>query len=169
MAKKKKAHKKRWLKTFIEFIKVQIAGNVLFWVTYFSYFVYDEIASIPYPVSFIMATVTGNIVFFLVDRHWIYNAHNGKRKSSREIMRFIIFMTFNFFLNLFIIDQLKSQFDITPYIGQFIAAAFFTVWTFLGLHFWVFQPDHTRHSALTIQRRKKYGRKSTKQKTARTA
>lgn len=169
MPKKKKTVKKRWLKTFIEFIKVQIAGNILFWVTYVSFFGYNELASIPYPYSFIMATITGNIVFFLVDRHWIYNAHNGKRKSSREIVRFILFMTFNFFLNIFIIFTLESWLGLSPYIGQFIAAAFFTVWTFLGLHFWVFQPDHTRHPALTIQRRKNYGRKSPKQKTTRTA
>ncbi len=166
MAKNKKAQKKRWFKPFIEFIKVQIAGNVLFWVTYLSYFVFDSLASVPYPISFIMATITGNIVFFMVDRHWIYNSHNGKRKSSREVSRFIIFMTLNFFLNIFIVQALNDYLGISPYIGQFIAAAFFTVWTFLGLHFWVFHPDHTRHPALTIQRRKSYGRKSTKQKTA---
>lgn len=163
MPKKKKSHR---LKTFIEFLKVQVAGNILFWVTYASYFLFDTAASVPYPISFIMATITGNIVFFLVDRHWIYNSHNGKRKSSREISRFIIFMTLNFFLNILIVQGLNDYLGISPYIGQFIAAAFFTVWTFLGLHFWVFQPDHTRHPALTIQRRKSNGRKSTKQKTA---
>ena len=163
MAKKKKSHR---LKTFIEFLKVQIAGNILFWVTYASYFLFDTLASVPYPISFIMATITGNIVFFMVDRHWIYNSHNGKRKSSREVTRFVIFMTLNFFLNILIVQGLNNYLGISPYIGQFIAAAFFTVWTFLGLHFWVFQPDHTRHPAQTIQRRKSYGRKSTKQKAA---
>lgn len=163
MPKKQKSHR---LKTFIEFLKVQVAGNVLFWVTYASYFVFDELASIPYPISFIMATITGNIVFFMLDRQWIYNSHNGKRKSSQEIMRFVIFMVVNFFLNIFIVQALNDYMGISPYIGQFIAAAFFTVWTFLGLHFWVFHPDHTRHPALTYQRRKRYGRKSTKQKAA---
>lgn len=75
-------------------------------------------------------------------------------------------MIINFFLNILIVQGLNDYFDITPYIGQFIAAAFFTVWTFLGLHFWVFQPDHTQHPAITYQRKKKYGRKQTKQKAA---
>ncbi len=164
-----KKNKKTKFKLLIEFIKVQIAGNILFWVTYGSYFIFDSIARIPYPVSFVMASITGNIVFFLVDRHWIYNAKNGKRKSSREIFRFIIFMVVNFFLNLFIVESLNDRLEITPYIGQFISAAFFSVWTFLGLHFWVFQPEYTRHPALTYTRRRKKtnGRKSAKQKAAR--
>lgn len=163
MAKRKN---KSRLKLFIEFIKVQIAGNLLFWVTYIAYALFDYGARIPYPVSFIMATIAGNIVFFLVDRQWIYNEHNGRRKKSREIFRFIVFMTVNFFLNIAIVHYLHQFFHISPYIGQFIAAAFFTVWTFLGLHFWVFHPDHTRHPALTYTRRKRYGRKPAKQKAA---
>ena len=163
MPKKQKSHK---IKGLIEFLKVQLAGNVLFWVTYVAYFVFDKGAAIPYPISFIMATITGNIVFFMIDRNWIYNKHNSKRKSSREVFRFIVFMTVNFFLNILIVQGLHDYFDITPYIGQFIAAAFFTVWTFLGLHFWVFHPEHTRHPALTYQRKKRYGRKQTKQKAA---
>jgi putative flippase GtrA len=157
MSKKKNKGK---FKLFIEFIKVQVAGNILFWVTYGSYFVFDAVARIPYPISFVMATIAGNIVFFMVDRQWIYNSHNGKRKSSQEIVRFILFMILNYFINLFIVQLLKDTFDISPYVGQFVAAAFFTVWTFLGLHFWVFHPDHTRHPALTISRRKKYARRT---------
>ena len=150
------------IKTFIEFLKVQVAGNALFWVTYLSFFAFDKFAHIPYPVNFIMATITGNIVFFLIDRHWIYNEENHQRKTSREITRFIIFMVVNFF----IVQCLNDYFGISPYIGQFVAGAFFTVWTFLGLHFWVFQPDHTRYSSIRYQRKSKNGRKQTKQKTA---
>jgi uncharacterized membrane protein len=100
MPKKKKSHR---LKTFIEFLKVQIAGNVLFWVTYLSYFVYDEPCErIPYPVSFIMATVTGNIVFFLVDQALdIQRAQWQAQVVARSYAVRIIFMTLNFFLNLF--------------------------------------------------------------------
>ncbi|MEO5690802.1 MAG: GtrA family protein [Candidatus Saccharimonadales bacterium] len=163
MSQKKKQGR---IKTLIEFLKVQVAGNALFWVTYLSYFVFDTFAQIPYPISFIMATITGNIVFFLLDRHWIYNEDSNKRKSSQEIRRFIIFMVLNFFLNIFIVQTLNDQFGISPYIGQFVAGAFFTIWTFLGLHFWVFQPDHTRYSSIRYQGKKKNGRKSTKQKTA---
>lgn len=161
---KKKKHSK--LKTLIEFLKVQVAGNVLFWVTYLSFFVFDKVAYIPYPVSFVMATITGNIVFFLIDRHWIYNENGRKRKSSQEIFRFIVFMIVNFFLNIFIVHALNQYFGISPYVGQFAAAAFFTVWTFLGLHFWVFQPDHTRYSSIRYHRKNHNGRKQTKQKTA---
>lgn len=163
MAKKKTKNKFHLL---IEFLKLQVAGNILFWVTYVAYALFDYGARIPYPVSFVMATIAGNIVFFLVDRHWIYNARNGRRKSSREVVRFIIFMAANFFINILIVHWLHQLLHISPYVGQFIAAAFFTVWTFFGLHFWVFHPDHTRHPALTYHRRKARGRKSPKQKTA---
>ena len=163
MSKKKKQGR---IKTLIEFLKVQVAGNALFWITYASYFGFDKLAHIPYPVSFVMATITGNIVFFLIDRHWIYNEDSHKRKTSQEVTRFIIFMIVNFFLNIAIVHGLQQYFDVSPYIGQFVAAAFFTVWTFLGLHFWVFQPDHTRYSSIRYHRKKQHGRKQTKQKTA---
>lgn len=163
MTKKKTKSRIRLL---VEFLKLQLAGNVLFWVTYVSYWLFDYGARIPYPVSFVMANIAGNIVFFLVDRHWIYNAHTGKRKNMREVVRFVIFMTVNFFLNILIIHGLQQYLHISPYIGQFIAGVFFGVWTFLGLHFWVFQPDHTRHPGLTYTRRKHHGRKSPKQKAA---
>lgn len=165
----KRKQKRSIIKFVIEFFKVQFAGNILFWVTYGSYFVFDTFAKIPYPISFIMATVTGNIIFFLLDRNWIYNSKSGKCKTSKEILRFVLFMTLNFFINIFIIQILHDTLNISPYIGQFVAAGFFTVWTFLGLHFWVFHPEHTQHPAITITKSKKaknYGRKQTKQKTA---
>jgi phage shock protein PspC (stress-responsive transcriptional regulator) len=44
----------------------------------------------------------------------------------------------NFFINLGIIAGLDYYFGISPYIGQFVSAAFFTLWTFGGLKYWVF-------------------------------
>lgn len=147
MPKKKKSSR---LKLFIEFIKVNLAGNVLFWTTYASFPIFYEILEWPRIMSLVVASLLGNVLFFLIDKHWIFVDKSGRRKTSTEVVRFIIFMTLNFFINIAIIEGLAVYFNLTPYIGQFAAALFFSVWNFVGLKFWVFQETH--HHALTVHK-----------------
>jgi putative flippase GtrA len=46
--------------------------------------------------------------------------------------------------------QLYTLLGISTYIGQFISAALSTLWTFIGLRFWVFAPP--RHHGLVPPR-----------------
>lgn len=172
-----KTKTKKQLKADIwQFIKLQIAGNVLFWGTYIGNAYFDQILHLPSWQSLAIASIIAHVAFFFVDKNWVFSDKTGKRKTSEEFLRFVIFMGFNYFLNIAIVLGLERYFGITPYIGQFISAFFFTFWQWFGLKFWVFRHvRHAHHAGITIEsndykakRHAKYQRLQAKQKTKRT-
>jgi putative flippase GtrA len=153
----KKARKASLIQAAIEFVKLQLAGNILFWGTYIGYFLLFEIANWGYMESLVTASLISHFLFFIANKEWVFEDDTGKRKTSVEAMRFALFMGLNFFINIAIITGLQQYFHISPYIGQFISALFFTVWSFVGLKYWVFRD--VKHSALRISTKaKKNGR-----------
>ena len=150
----KQRQKKTLIKRAIEFIKLQLAGNIVFWGTYLGYFVSDKLLHEPSLLALATASLAAHVVFFIVSRDWVFNAE-GTKKPARQIVRFAAFMGLNYFLNLGIIYALQQYFHITPYIGQFLSGLFFTFWSYVGLKFWVFEPEHVRHPAITYHSPKK--------------
>lgn len=169
----KKKQKKSLIKLAIEFVKSQVAGNILFGGTYLGYFLLHEMAKWPDASALATASIIAHALFFIANKEWVFDDKTGRRKTSSEIQRFVMFMGMNYFINLGIIIGLQTYFGITPYVGQFIAALFFTFWTFIGLRFWVFREVH-RHTAITLEtkkakerRRARAQRLTAKQKAAR--
>lgn len=148
-----RTQKRSLIETAIEFVKLQLAGNILFWGTYIGYFLLFEVAEWGYLEALVTASLVAHFLFFIANKEWVFEDETGKRKTSVEAVRFVLFMGLNFFINLGIITGLKEYFDITPYIGQFISAFFFTIWSFVGLKYWVFRD--VKHSALTIHTKAK--------------
>ena len=169
--------KKSLLRNIWQFIRLQLAGNILFWGTYVGYAIADNVLHTTSWLALAVPSILAHILFFIVDRNWVFSDKTGKRKTTDEVIRFILFMGLNYFINLGIVMGLETYFGITPYIGQFIAGLFFTFWTWAGLKFWVFRgARHARPHALTIETRKtnakrhaKYKRLEAKQKAKRTA
>lgn len=148
MAKKQK---KNWWRLVIEYIKLQIAGNILFLGTYIGYAVGHELFGFNSLVSITIGSLIAHVLFFIVDRNWVFSERTGKRKTKQLIIRFVAFMGLNFFINLGITLGLEKYFGLSPYIGQLVAGMFFAVWSYLGLKFWVFRSgQHVRHQALTL-------------------
>ena len=160
----KKQKKKLW-KLLIEFIKLQLSANILFWGTIGGLFLLYDVLEWPQLMALATASIAAHIVFFLVNKEWVFSDESGNRKTSREVVRFVLFMGLNYFINLGIVtlssnylsrvDFIATAFDNfgpTPYMGQIIAALFFTFWNYIGLKFWVFQD--TKHQSL----RTKYAR-----------
>ena len=146
-----KKQKKKFWKAVIQFIKLQIAGNILFWGTYLGFAIGHELLGWNSAYSMAVGSLLAHVLFFIVDKNWVFRERTGKHKTGQQIVRFILFMGLNFFINLGITLGLEKYFDITPYIGQFIAAIFFAFWSYLGLKFWVFRSgQHVRHQALTV-------------------
>jgi putative flippase GtrA len=128
----------------IQFVKLQLAGNILFWGTYIGFFLLHEIALWPEFAALATASIIAHILFFIADSEWVFDEKGQRRKTPGELIRFIIFMGINYFINLGIIAGLSHYFAITPYIGQFVAALFFTFWTFIGLKYWVFRKPRVK-------------------------
>lgn len=177
MFKMNKKTKKTLVATVWEFIRLQISGNVLFWATYLGYAVADNVFHATLWVAIAVPSLLAHFLFFIIDKNWVFSDKTGTRKTRAEIIRFVLFMGLNYFLNIGIVTGLQNYFGITPYFGQFISAFFFTFWTWAGLKFWVFRAArHARHHALTIETRNtnakrhaKYQRLAAKQKAKRTA
>lgn len=151
----------------LEFIRLQIAGNILFLGTMLGFYIGERILHAPALTSLIVASILANILFFIADRDWVFTAE-GVRKSPGQVKRFIVFMAFNFVCNIILIELLAQAIGhmsevfigYERYAAQCVAALFFSVWTYLGLKFWVFAPlKHYRHQALTIRPVRKRPRK----------
>lgn len=169
--------KSRLWHNFIEFLKLQAAGNILFWGTYLGNAYFDQIWGWASWQSLAVASILAHVAFFVVDKNWVFSDKTGQRKTSNEVVRFIIFMGFNYFLNIGIILGLERFAGVSPYVGQFISAFFFTFWQWFGLKFWVFRHvRHAHHAGITIEandykakRHIRYRRLETKQKAKRAA
>jgi putative flippase GtrA len=154
----KTKRKKSLLKLLTEFAKLQLAGNIPFWGTYLGFMLFDKALGWEEFYALATATILANILFFIVDDKWVFANEKGKRKSSYEILKFIIFMSFSASL-VFGITTLLSYFGISPYIGQFISATLSTAWVFLGLRFWVFSPPH-HHGLIAVKRKTRFKKRA---------
>lgn len=134
--------KKSRIELLIEFIKLQLAGNIPFWGTYGGFALLDQVFKLPHFYALAIPTILANALFFVVDDKWVFANARGKRKSPYEVVKFMIFMSFSALLLFVITYSLEQYFGITPYLGQFISGFFATAWTFIGLRFWVFAPPH---------------------------
>ena len=147
-----KKKKKNLLRLLTEYIKLQLASNIPFWGTYLGFALMHGVLHMPSFYALAIPTVLSNILFFIVDDKWVFANARGKRKSPYEIVKFIIFMSFSAVIVFALTYTLEQTFGITPYIGQFISGFAASLWTFLGLRFWVFAPP--RHHGITLVFRK---------------
>lgn len=142
--------KKNLTRLAIDFVKLQLAGNVLFWGTYIGYLLLNNVYHWDELPALLLASALAHGLFFVVDKEWVFADKTGRRKTKVEAVRFLAFMGFNYILNITIIELLSIYAGIKPEYGQFISAAFFTAWSFIGLRFWVFQEP--QHQAITLHR-----------------
>lgn len=158
--------KRKLLKYVVEFIKLQLTGNILFWGTYVGLFIFNQLLHWPELTAIAIGSILAHCLFFLVNKEWVFDDKTGKRKTGHEITRFILFMGLNYFINLGIIAGLDRFFGVTPYIGAFIAGLFFSAWNFIGLRFWVFQ--EMQHHALNTKYVKEGKKRRAKARSRRT-
>lgn len=125
-----------------------ISGGVWFWSGYILIVTLDN------RIGLFMANLIGNLVGitlnFLLERYWVFKT---KRRAKLGIAssRYIIYTILNAFLLNYLVLKGLDQNGIKPEIGQFIAAAFFTVWNYFWYKVYVFKdttkPRRTRHHA----------------------
>jgi putative flippase GtrA len=133
-----------------EYAKLQLASNIPFWGTYLGFALLYGVFNLPSFYALAIPTIFANLLFFVVDDKWVFANSRGRHKSHYEIVKFIVFMTFSAVTVFMITVILEHTMNITPYIGQFIAGFAASLWTFLGLRFWVFAPAH--HGPFILKR-----------------
>lgn len=122
-----------------QFLEYLVSGGIYFWVGYAAFaLLWSGLGW-----SLWWATVTSNFVGwtvnYLMQRYWVFRQDGLNRHKTEMRSRYIFITLVDFGLNYFILYTLRKA-GITPYIGQFVSAAFFTIWNYLWYRFWVF-PD----------------------------
>ena len=154
MGKNKNKKRQATYQLGIEFIKLQVAGNIPFWATYAINATLDKGLHVDAFQSLLVATVLANALFFVVNDRWVFNKRSHKRQTTTEIWRFLIFMSFSALLTFNITWSLHLWFGVSVYIGQFISTALSVAWTFVGLRFWVFAPTKNAKSKRAVRGRR---------------
>lgn len=134
--KKLSRKNKREVTRFTEYL---VSGGAYFWVGYGVFFIDDKILHLTLFPTAISSSIIGWSVNFALQRFWVFNNPKLAKHQLEVTSRYILLSVFNWLLNYVILRVLKNI-GITPYIGQFLSAGFFTVWNYAWYRLWVF-PD----------------------------
>lgn len=98
------------------------------------------------------SNIFGWTVNFVLQRYWVFNNKSLKGHQTEVTGRYIVITLVDFILDYLIVAGLRVI-GITPYIGQFISSAFFTVWNYFWYRFWVFPEKLSKkRSRVTVAR-----------------
>ena len=136
-----------------QFIEYLISGGVYFWVGYGGFAFFDKVLHWHLFWAVIVSNLIGWTANYLMQRYWVFKSHDLKNHPTQITGRYIVITLADFLLNYLILRQLKAV-GVSPYIGQFISAAFFTFWNYFWYRFWVFPEKFPagHRSKITIMR-----------------
>lgn len=121
----------------VQFLEYLVGGSVYFWSGYLVFALcYTGFAWSWFPAK-ILADIVGWTLNYLIQRYWAFNSKSLRHHEGRTAGRYIAISVMNLGLDYLIIWWLNSL-GVSPYIGFFISAGFFTVWNYFWYRFWVF-------------------------------
>ena len=133
---KLKKRQQREVKRITEYM---ISGGAYFWTGYITFFIIDKLLKGSFFWAKSVSTLAGWLVNYILQRYWVFRNPALKKHQTEVTGRYMFITLVDFVLDFFIVYGLKEV-GITPYIGQFLSAGFFTVWNYLWYKYWVF-PD----------------------------
>ncbi len=126
---------KQLLKQLTEYM---VAGGAFFWSGYLAFAIFDGIFGWPLFIAKQLANLIGLTVNYILEDQWVFKKKNARTNyDKRRSGRYVTITIINFGIDYLIVASLNER-GITPYIGQFVSAGFFTVWNFLWYKYWVF-------------------------------
>lgn len=123
--------------TVVQFGKYLSGGSLYFWSGYAVFALCYSVFGWHWFWAKVAADVVGWTLNYLVQRYWAFASGHMKLSEMQHVGRYIFIETVGFILDYLIIAGLDAI-GITPYIGFFVSAAFFTVWSYLWYKYWVF-------------------------------
>ena len=121
----------------IQFGKYLAGGSVYFWSGYAIFALGYSVLHLWWLWAKMLADVIGWSLNYLAQRYWAFSSDHLRLSEMQHVGRYLFIETIGFILDYAIIAGLKAV-GITPYIGFFISAAFFTAWSYLWYKYWVF-------------------------------
>jgi putative flippase GtrA len=135
----KKSQKKE-VKRVAEYL---VSGGAFFWSGYISFFIIDQGLDWSLWWATSISYIIGWSVNFLLQRYWVFNNPKLAKHQTEVTGRYIAISLVNLVINYLILESLNTV-GISPYIGQFISSAFFTVWNYFWYKLWVFPEKFPR-------------------------
>lgn len=121
----------------VQFLKFMVGGTVYFWSGYVVFAFCYSVLKWDWLPAKIAADLLGWTLNYLVQRYWAFASNKLKHHEERTIGRYGAITLLNLLLDYLIIAGLKAI-GISPYIGFFISAGFFTIWNYAWYRFFVF-------------------------------
>lgn len=129
----------------IRIAEYMVSGGLYFWTGYAVFFICDSLLHMNLWWAKLTANVLGWTVNYLLQRFWVFHDEKLNKQKVEVTGRYAVITLVDFVLDFLIVAGLK-QLGITPYIGQFVSAAFFTVWNYIWYRSWVFTTRlHRKH------------------------
>lgn len=132
MANSSKKHKRN-----VQIAEYLISGGAYFWTGYGAFALFWSFFHWSLWWAKLGANVIGWIINFLLQRYWVFKNPALREHNTEVTFRYIFITLVDFIMDYFIVYGLK-QAGLTPYLGQFVSAGFFTFWNYFWYRFWVF-------------------------------
>ncbi len=138
--------KSKWSE-YIRIAEYLFSGGAYFWTGYLVFLGIDKGLHGSFFWAKSLSTLTGWLVNYGLQRYLVFKNNKLKEHQTEVNIRYAVITLIDFVLDYFIVFWLKGI-GITPYIGQFASAGFFTIWNYLWYRFWVFPTKFTKHKAM---------------------
>jgi putative flippase GtrA len=125
----------------IQFVEYMVSGGVYFWTGYAAFFVFWSRLHWSLWWAKIIADVVGWVVNYFLQRFWVFSNSSLAEHRVEVTKRYAVITLVDFVLDYVIVRELRVV-GITPYLGQFVSAGFFTVWNYAWYRWWVFPESH---------------------------
>src|SRR5262245_36862758 len=126
MAKRAQRKKTSEIKRITEYM---ISGGAYFWSGYLMFFVLDQLVGLNLWWAKLLANITGWTVNYILQRYWVFDNPALKKHQTEVTGRYAVITLIDWLLDYVIVAGLNSV-GISPYIGQFVSAGFFTIWNY---------------------------------------
>jgi putative flippase GtrA len=124
-------------RNIIQFLEYIVGGAVYFCTGYAIFAIGYSGLHWDWLYAKMVADIVGWTLNYLVQRYWAFNNKRLGEHEGQVIGRYSLITVVNLVIDYLIIWGLKEN-GISPYLGFFISAGFFTVWNYLWYRFWVF-------------------------------
>lgn len=140
---------KRNRRVIVQAVEYLVSGGAYFWAGYGIFALLWSGLGLSLWWAKLGANMFGWTINYVLQRYWVFKNPHLKGKTAAITSRYIIITLVDFVMDYFIVYELK-QAGLTPYIGQFVSAGFFTVWNYVWYRWWVFPvrlptPRHPAH------------------------
>jgi len=131
--------------SYKQVISYLIGGGLYFWTGYLAFYIFYHHFQWTLFYAKVLADIIGWIFNYLINRYWVFTHHALAKHALKVTTRYIIITLADFLIDYAIVRSLKSA-GLSPYIGQFVSAGFFTIWNYYWYKLWVFKTSGSTKS-----------------------